>query len=255
MKETGTVRFRQIMAKMMMMSRDAWVVVGLTVILLLLLEFAYRSQAEVRGFFREQGQSSNGVVRPFEEEWVPDYMEELQPSKALAWKPFVYYRRRPFAGTYINVDSLGHRITPQDPSRGASRRVWFFGGSTMFGWKARDHKTIPATMVDSLVARGLQGIQVTNFGETGYVFTQEVLELILQLRDGQRPDVVVFYDGINDIFASVQSGSSNTPEMSLNPAIDREAASVLMLFVSVVRMSLPATWNASESMARMRFCS
>ena len=60
MKETGTERFRQIMAKMMIMARDAWVVVGLTMILLLFLEFAYRSQAEVRRFLREQGQPSVG---------------------------------------------------------------------------------------------------------------------------------------------------------------------------------------------------
>ena len=90
----------------------------------------------------------------------------------------------------------------------------------MFGWKARDHKTIPAIMVDSLVARGIQGMEVTNFGETGYVFTQEVLELILQLRDGQRPDVVVFYDGINDVYASVQSGVPGVPQNESNRSSD-----------------------------------
>ncbi len=105
MNERETGRFRHVVTKTMIMARDAWVIVGLTMLLLLTLEFAYRSQAEIRRSVRERAQASDGVVRPFDEEWVPAYMAELTPSKALEWKPFVYYRRKPFSGTYINVDS------------------------------------------------------------------------------------------------------------------------------------------------------
>jgi len=47
-----------------------------------------------------------------------------------------------------------------------------------------------------------------NFGEQGFVSTQEALELVLQLRRGNVPDAVVFYDGFNDAFATYQSGSA-----------------------------------------------
>src|SRR6185295_3816027 len=99
-------------------------------------------------------------------------------------------RRKPFHGTYINVDSAGIRITPQRPISGVPvARVFMFGGSTMWGWLQRYDKTIPAEVARRLatMADSVGGIEVTNFGETGYVFTQEVLELMLQLRAGNRP--------------------------------------------------------------------
>ena len=61
-----------------------------------------------------------------------------------------------------------------------------------------------------------QRIEVTNVAETGYVFTQEVIQLVLDLRAGQRPDVVVFYDGINDVAATVQRGAPGEPQNEHN---------------------------------------
>jgi hypothetical protein len=76
----------------------------------------------------------------------------------------------------------------------------------MWGTFQRDFMTIPSRAGAMLAQRGIREIRYTNFGETGYVFTQEVIELLLQLRDGLRPSVVVFYDGLNDVIATVQSG-------------------------------------------------
>ena len=36
--------------------------------------------------------------------------------------------------------------------------------------------------------------------------TQELVQLVLELKRGVRPDVVVFYDGLNEVFAAAQSG-------------------------------------------------
>jgi hypothetical protein len=57
---------------------------------------------------------------------------------------------------------------------------------------------------------------VTNFGESGYVSTQGMIELQLQVRSGNIPDVVVFYDGINDIAAAAQSGQAGVPQNEFN---------------------------------------
>ncbi len=59
-------------------------------------------------------------------------------------------------------------------------------------------------------------VEPTNFGVPGRVFTQEIIELILQLRSGARPDVVVFYDGINDVVATVQNGRPGFPQNEFN---------------------------------------
>jgi hypothetical protein len=53
---------------------------------------------------------------------------------------------------------------------------------------------------------------VTNFGQIGYVSTQEVIALMLELRKGNIPDVVVFYDGFNDTMAAYQMGEAGLPQ-------------------------------------------
>ena len=41
-------------------------------------------------------------------------------------------------------------------------------------------------------------VEVRNFAEIGYVSTQEVVALLRELQAGYRPDLVIFYDGVND---------------------------------------------------------
>jgi len=53
---------------------------------------------------------------------------------------------------------------------------------------------------------------VTNFGESGYVSTQSVIELLLELQSGNVPNVVVFFDGTNDIYTAYQSGKAGIHE-------------------------------------------
>jgi hypothetical protein len=42
-------------------------------------------------------------------------------------------------------------------------------------------------------------VQVSNYGMVGYVSTQEMILLLEQLQKGNVPDLVVFYDGYNDM--------------------------------------------------------
>ena len=79
------------------------------------------------------------------------------------------------------------------------KTVFCFGGSTMWGEGVKDQYTIPA-----LLNRrdDHSKYQFLNYGIPAYVSTQEVLRLTLLLTQGKRPDVVLFYDGINDSFAT-----------------------------------------------------
>jgi len=49
---------------------------------------------------------------------------------------------------------------------------------------------------------------VVNFGESAYVSTQSLIELLEQLQLGNVPDIVLFYDGVNDVYAAYQSGQA-----------------------------------------------
>lgn len=192
--------------------RSAWAVAGITLLLVVLLEIAMR----VRRSRSESAPPTSFMAGdPRNEPWSADYKREFEAARTLNWQSYVYFRRAPIGGREVAVDSLGHRITPQPQQPTAPvARVRMYGGSTMWGEPLRAEHTIPAEVARRLQPLAGQGarIDVTNVGETGYVFTQEVLQLMLDLRRGERPDVVVFYDGINDVASAVQRGVAGDPQ-------------------------------------------
>ena len=196
------------------MLRDGWLIVGLSGLLIVTLELGYRAQGSIRRWLG--GQTSQEAFFDGKPPWMDRLIAEEQESANLRWKPYVYFRRQPFHGAFLNVDSLGHRRTVQDAAPAPARQVFFFGGSTMFGTFQRDSGTIPSAVARDLRGRGVSDAWLTNFGETGYVLTQEVIELLLQLRSGARPSAVVFYDGINDVYALWQNGEPGLPQNEFN---------------------------------------
>ena len=106
----------------------------------------------------------------------------------------------------MNVDSLGRRLTPQSAQAGAPHRVLLLGGSTMWGYTARDSFTIPALVARALRRRGMQDIEIVNLAQPAFTSTQAAITLVLELRRGERPTAVVFLDGANDVATAYQSG-------------------------------------------------
>lgn len=115
--------------------------------------------------------------------WLEDYYRELEASGRVAWKPYVYWRREPFKGEYINIDARGVRRTlPASPLAEEAVEVYFLGGSTMWGTGVRDNYTVPSLVARECVGDGIGNVAITNWGETGYVSTQEVILLALLLK-------------------------------------------------------------------------
>ncbi|MDP2598876.1 MAG: SGNH/GDSL hydrolase family protein [Candidatus Liptonbacteria bacterium] len=96
-----------------------------------------------------------------------------------------------------------------DTPKSAVKTIAMFGGSTLEGVGAIDDETIP-----SWVSRGLNATStsngtkyvVTNYGMSGYTYTQSVMKLVLKLREGKHFDYVIFYGGANDIDNSYDNG-------------------------------------------------
>lgn len=241
-----------------------WTIIGLTLLLFVLMEVTVR----VRRAWGERGSVPVTFMQgdPRNEPWYADYHKEFEDVQQLSWQSYVYFRRRPHSGREISIDSVGHRVTPQ-PSTPAVpvARVRMYGGSTMWGEPLRANNTIPAEVARRLQSVAGQGarIEVTNVGETGYVFTQEVLQLFLDLRNGERPNVVVFYDGINDVASAVQRGRAGIPqnevkremEFQLGRALDgrsedsrlaRDSRAVGTLFAEMMKRSALVQWAQSR---------
>jgi hypothetical protein len=147
--------------------------------------------------------------------WTLEYFDELA-KKNSRWQPYVYWVGAQHTSKYINVDSAGFRKTTGRangrPDCKHPARIFMFGGSTMWGIGARDDETIASWVQKMLDARHLCA-EVTNMGEDGYVSTQEVLLLAEQIRSGNVPDLAVFFDGYNDVFAAEYN---NAPGLTYN---------------------------------------
>lgn len=133
-----------------------------------------------------------------------------QSTVLVRWLPYSYWTVAPFDGAYINVDQSGRRQTPSYTEDPAAPSIYFFGGSTIWGLGSRDAYTIPA-QVAQLLAEQDYPAQVQSYAQTGYVSWQDLLLFQAQLALDNAPDLAVFYQGFNDVYAAyLQDGAGLT---------------------------------------------
>jgi len=142
---------------------------------------------------------------------LTEFWKEHEKSWNMRFEPYVHWKREPFEGTYLNVDENGHRVTVKPVLSDSAKKVFVFGGSTVWGTGVMDIHTIPSILQEELGP----DFDVYNYGEMGWVAAQEFNMLLSLLSKGEIPDIVIFYDGGNDSFASVYS-----------PAIPRDPQNV-----------------------------
>lgn len=116
----------------------------------------------------------------------------------LEYQPYAVWNWRPFQGDLITIQEDGWRATQFNSSRDDALRVWVFGGSTIWGSGSPDAGTIPSHLAYILNEEWGVDSRVRNIAGASYVSTQEVIALVRLLQLGNRPDVVIFYDGGND---------------------------------------------------------
>ena len=133
-------------------------------------------------------------------DWARKHFEEVF-NLPTEYFDFVVWRRKPFEGETITIDSDGYRrhfSTISSDSQTA--KIWFFGGSTAWGIGARDDETIPAYV------QKYSSKSTFNAGETGYVAHQSLNLLMKAYLEGGRPETVFFYDGVNEVAHKCRTG-------------------------------------------------
>ena len=138
--------------------------------------------------------------------WSIQYWQEHKLALKKKYQPYVIWRSPPFEGQFLKIDQNGIRYTPGAECEPQSYRIFLFGGSAMWGWGAPDWGTIPAYLQTELQAIRPKPVCVVNFGEQAYVSTQSLIQLMLLLEAGDIPDMVIFYDGVNEVLAASQVG-------------------------------------------------
>jgi len=140
------------------------------------------------------------------ERWAAALAREQEASARLDYRPYIVWQRRPYRGEAVVIEEGGSRRTFHSQCEDRAYTIWMFGGSTLWGLGSPDWGTIPSSLA-WLYEKAGRTVCVRNYGEDAWVSTQEVIALMLELKRAVRkPDLVVFYDGANDVYIPYQSG-------------------------------------------------
>ena len=165
------------------------------------LELGLQIAFYVRGYLAQDKAINNQQLIPNYTDDVIGFKGEEKNYRSYAYKAFLGWVSPEIKGEYLNVEN-GRRVTVLPPVIERSETVHFFGGSTMWGYGVSDKNTIP-----SLVSKQLK-IATLNYGEQGYNSRQELNLLVDNLAVLNPKDVVIFYDGVNDVYHNCRSYNS-----------------------------------------------
>ncbi len=128
-------------------------------------------------------------------------VDETMVSNQMVYDPWLSFKNVDYAGQYINVSGFERKTIPQFiKGEKDTITIWFFGGSTMFGFSVTDAETIPsyyAQMIND--SNWLKAsVKIINYG-IPYYYSYHEYKLLCHLLDHQPPpDLTVFMDGLND---------------------------------------------------------
>jgi lysophospholipase L1-like esterase len=131
-----------------------------------------------------------------DEPWVDELYEA---GFGVTYHPSLQWKSTDVESTYLQVrDGVRRSWQPDD----AELEVWFLGGSALWGLGQRDDRTIPSEVAKLADKAGIP-IRAVNLGVPGYTQWQQEAALGYRLSRGERPDLVVVYDGANDLTAMI----------------------------------------------------
>lgn len=184
-----------------------WVACGVAAVVVVLIEAALERGEQNADLFTRAALAPS--FPELGEAEIDEFVAEANATatmnpRQLDWQPFTYWKSKPRAGRFINIDNAGLRATWNPPAADSAAprpRVFFFGGSAMWGHGNRDEHTIPSLVSKRLADTGAP-IEAVNFAQLAYVSTQDVFTLLRQLEHGNVPAVAVFMNGFNDVSSS-----------------------------------------------------
>jgi lysophospholipase L1-like esterase len=161
---------------------------------------------------------ATGVYDGLDQKSVKELFRELR-EQDMEWESYLHYRFKPMNGKHNTIYKNGLRktVNPSLKDSVSALKIFCFGGSTMYSSGARDEYTIPSELSKLILAKfPNKNIEVTNFGCHGYTRATENIQLQLELIKNNIPDIVIFYDGVNEIISAHQNNEAGTPTNAYN---------------------------------------
>ena len=129
--------------------------------------------------------------------------DETMAANVFVYEPWLGFRNKDFSGVHVNVSGFERKTIPAFVQKETDTiTIWFFGGSTLFGFNSTDAETIPSVFANSYSNDTLQkkSLLIKNYGIPYYYSYHEYRLLCLLLEQEPLPDFVVFIDGLNDFW-------------------------------------------------------
>jgi hypothetical protein len=132
---------------------------------------------------------------------------EIWAANNYSYEPWLMFRVADYSSAYVNVTGFERKCSPSEfinPLVNDTIDIFFFGGSTMYGWNLSDAETIPSQLLNLYKQKYPNGksVRIRNYGITYYYSKQELMLFSKLLFEDERPDIVIFMDGLNDFYPS-----------------------------------------------------
>jgi lysophospholipase L1-like esterase len=142
-------------------------------------------------------------------DWYPEYREDVDwaLSDRVALVPFETQRLLNVRTRHVNIED-GRRVSWTPEGTTEPLRIWLYGGNAAFGFEQRDEHTIASELTRVAADNGVD-VVVSNRGVPGQLhwrgsqrFAQDLATL--EFTGEEKPDLVIFYDGFEDVTTSQQ---------------------------------------------------
>jgi hypothetical protein len=215
-KKSKTECLKKIMRSVMSWIRIFGINVVITIIFIVVIEITFSLALSIRDKYFTNEASS--LIGPNVTSETIGFRQEAKNFRGYPYKAFLGWTSPNITGDFLNVAN-GRRKTVVSGDIVGDTKLHFFGGSTMWGHSVSDKNTIP-----SLVSQSLK-LGAVNYGEQAYNSRQGLNLLLDNLETIKKGDVVVFYDGVNDIYHNCRSYNSpngHAREFYIRAALNRE---------------------------------
>ncbi len=121
--------------------------------------------------------------------------------RSFQYDPYTQFRERPYQGKYVHIDAQSFRHNRNQaswPPQKDHYNIFFFGGSTGFGWGVSDEETIASHLQDLLASSNQPKVSIYNFSQGAFFSLQERAFFEQLILSGFQPDMAIFFDGLNE---------------------------------------------------------
>lgn len=143
--------------------------------------------------FNEEKCYRSACIKGYENlDWSKKFFYEYKKLKFI-FSDYTLWKTKKFNGETINISSpMNIRETFKPNILKNEKKAYFFGGSTSWGYGAKDDLTLP-----SLFAKKYN-IETFNHAQLGWVSSQNLIELANIISNGKKINYVFFFEGLND---------------------------------------------------------